>query len=178
MTPKHEPGKTMPTTHGMTIDGTSYVIYMREVTGTLPLFLINQNSERHNEAYREGRWFYVEGHVGNFGLYGPGAMGVIHIHGSSQELINDVVHDSLRRKGLARALIEAAGERWPQLSWMHTSESRPFHRRLVAQGIARNGGSEYYDFLPKIDRRETVARAAVNHAFRGRRVDRTSRNST
>jgi GNAT superfamily N-acetyltransferase len=139
------------------IDHTSYAACVREVTGQLPVF----SSEFpypdgtslptfHNEAYAEGRWFYVEVHAGNFGIYGPVAFGTVQERDPGHaEMINVFVADCLRRRGFGRLLMEIAGRRWPYLSWTGTPDSRPFHESLVRDGVARAYGHDFYEFVPR-----------------------------
>jgi GNAT superfamily N-acetyltransferase len=131
-------------------------ILFREVTGTLPSFQLVSNLSQ-EYAYDRGKWFYVELHVSCKGTYGPAAIGTISTYddGKQASMDNLFVQDHLRGMGLGRKLIIAAGERWPDLSWVGTLESHEFHERLVAQGIARKGNHGHYEFLSaerKVDR--------------------------
>jgi len=137
---------------------TSHVI-IREVTSQLPSMPDRPVAERDGETitephpYTRGRWFYVELHLANFGWFGPVGLATIDISGSGgvADVASMFVLDGLRREGYGRELIEAAGERWPFLTWTDCDSSRGFHERLVEQGIARKHGS-YYQFIPKSER--------------------------
>ncbi len=120
-------------------------VLFREVTGSLPSFPPMQTYEKY--AYDEGRWFYVELHVWGHGTYGPGAIATVHEQSERNvEMLSLFVCDWLRLQGYGRKLVVAAIRRWPELYWCDTPESRDFHEKLVAKGIAirRDKYSDYY----------------------------------
>ena len=134
----------------------AYKVVIREVTDDLPdlpdRWLCRDYSEPH--AYKSGQWFYIELHVANFGCYGPCGMGTVQNvdeDGPLADLVSLFVLDCIRNQGCARMIIEAAGERWPNLAWIDTDESRQFHEGLIRDGIARKHGS-HYEFIPKAER--------------------------
>jgi GNAT superfamily N-acetyltransferase len=95
-------------------------IVFREVTDHLPFF---PDNELQNRAYCEDQWFYVELHARGFCR--PVAFATIGMHdGGGAMLFGLIVQDPFRRQGLGRAVIEAAGARWPCLSWSDAIESR------------------------------------------------------
>jgi hypothetical protein len=61
------------------------------------------------------------------------------------------VLDCIRNQGCGRMIIEAAGERWPNMTWIATDDSVDFHTGLVRDGIARKHGC-HYEFVPKSER--------------------------
>lgn len=134
-------------------------LMIREVTGQLPQLPDEWFTENAKipHAYATGRWFYIELHIGNFGLFGPAALGIVNVtdDGERAEMVSMHVEDCVRREGYGRQIIEAAGERWPMLTWTDTGSSRPFHQHLIKEGIARRhrDGSAYYDFIPKAKRK-------------------------
>lgn len=125
-------------------------IYVREVTGKLPVFAKERNGGP--DPYRLGQWFYVELHAReHVGWFGPLALGVVHVTDRRQpHLCSVVVIDNARRTGLGEMLVEAAGKKWPNVYWHGCDASRQFHARLVAKGIAtQRGETDVYDFIPK-----------------------------
>jgi GNAT superfamily N-acetyltransferase len=136
-----------------------FAIKIREVTGQLPIFPKTyplpeevRYPKFESENYKKGRWFYVEIHVGNNGIYGPAALGVVHVQDFGASMLSVYVLEPVRRLGFGRLLIEVAGARWPNLNWNDTDESRPFHRRLCSEGIAQSDGEGFYKFIPKSKR--------------------------
>ena len=87
--------------------------------------------------YERGRWYYVEAHLANFGIYGPAALGVVHETAEHVEFLSLLVNDSVRGRGLGKQVVCAIRERWPTATWTDTPDSRPFHETLVRDGIAR-----------------------------------------
>lgn len=105
--------------------------------------------------YPRGRWYYVEAHLTNFGIYGPAALGVVHVARDCVEFLSLLVNDSVRGCGLGTAVVCAIRERWPTATWCDTPDSRPFHETLVRDGIAQttydagaHGYSSSYEFVP------------------------------
>lgn len=123
--------------------------------------------------YSGGQWWYVELHLGDFGLYGPAALGVIHNGNFSDLFVNDCV----RHRGYGTDVIEAAVKRFGTLTWCDTTQSRPFHESLVAKGIARvtsYGGSNWYESIP-LKRRALYQRVLKRFGpikiYKGRSLD-------
>jgi hypothetical protein len=134
-----------------------YSIFIREVTGNLPEF---PSCEK--QPYSEGRWFYVELHCRNYRPPGPGAIGIVNDDGrlgSVAWMHSLFVTEWIRRAGAGTAVIEAAGERWPNLTWTSTSEdSQGFHDHLVRAGVARwNEEMLAYEFVPQAKRKTRKA---------------------
>lgn len=131
-------------------------IMIREVTGQLPHLPDQAITDKVNEPhpYQRSQWFYVELHLGNFGLFGPAALGVVTVNDKDYdraELSNLCVEDCVRREGYGTQIVEAAGARWPNLIWTEGPGSYAFHQKLVERGIAYRipNGAGYYQFIPK-----------------------------
>jgi hypothetical protein len=101
-----------------------HVVIIRDVTGTLPAF------------YGNGKIYHVELHRRGSGTYGIAGFATVSVLGGMAEFANLIVFDHLRRRGYGRRIIIAPGERWPEMEWSDCPASRPFHDRLVEQGIA------------------------------------------
>ena len=136
-------------------------IMIREVTGQLPHLPDQAITDKVNEPhpYQRGRWFYVELHLGNYGLYGPAALGVVSVNDGDEdydraELVSMFVEDCVRGGGYGTQIIEAAGARWPNLIWTDGPGSLHFHENLVERGVSYliPHGAGYYQFIPKGDR--------------------------
>jgi GNAT superfamily N-acetyltransferase len=108
------------------------MVAIREVTGTFPRF----RDSRRNADYEDGRWFYVEAYVSNFGHYGPAAIGTVNERSGGANMLDLFVTDCLRGEGIGTDVILAAGERWPNLRWIGTDTSHGFHKALAGYGIA------------------------------------------
>jgi GNAT superfamily N-acetyltransferase len=122
-------------------------VRFREVTGDLPTFPTWRNFGGKGPYYDpDARWFYAELHVSNHGTYGPTALAVVCENQFGVEVLSLFVVDHMRERGYGRQLMEVIAVRWPKASWCETPESRPFHQRLVASGIAYEGSCGHYQF--------------------------------
>lgn len=123
-------------------------LYVRDVTGELPFIPdgLCDGCPGSEDPYEIGQWFYVELHVRHFGWFGPAAIATVHHTEYGTEMVALWVMESLRRQGLGRRLVEEVINRWGNVSWCSCDESRPFHQKLEAEGLAkaRNDGSNYY----------------------------------
>jgi len=125
-------------------------VMFREVTGALPAFPNTFRRRPFDDklAYSENaKWFYVELHVGNHGTYGPVGLATVSVKGSCVQVLSLFVLDHMREQGYGRKLMLAIRERWPNASWYSTGKSRPFHQKLVAEGVAKTTGNSYYCFV-------------------------------
>jgi GNAT superfamily N-acetyltransferase len=128
-------------------------IYVRDVTKNLPPFGLDRNGSP--DAYEFGEWFYVELHAREIiGWWGPLGIGVVQVD-TRPYLHSVLVLGTVRRFGLGTRIVEAAGERWPNIYWDGCGASAEFHAKLVIKGIAATqaGRSDVYDFVPK-DKRQ------------------------
>jgi GNAT superfamily N-acetyltransferase len=126
------------------------IVHIREVR--MP-HVLDENPP--TPKYARGHWYYVEAHLANFGLYGPAALGVVHVAAKRRvEFLSLLVNDFARGCGLGTKVVRAIRERWPTATWSDTPGSRPFHETLVRDGIARitheaHGYSQSYAFAPE-----------------------------